>query len=75
VLTEKILTREDMLKISEIGRSVEVKYCEAIPNYFPGGDCKHVINSQKKALAIDMEFKIYSNDEILIKQVRTFSGR
>ncbi len=75
VMTEKILSREDMLKISEIGRSVEMKYCEAIPDYFPGYDCKYVSNSQKKNLAIDMEFKIYSNNEILIKQVRTFSGK
>ena len=64
-----------MLKLSEIGRSVEIKYCESIPEYFPGNNCKLVVNSQKKALALDMEFKIYNNNEILIKQVRTFSGR
>jgi hypothetical protein len=75
VMTDKILSRDDMLKISEIARSVEVKYCEAIPDYYPGADCKYVINSQKKNLALDMEFKIYQGNEILIKQVRTFSGR
>ncbi|MBC7370630.1 MAG: hypothetical protein H7326_03640 [Bdellovibrionaceae bacterium] len=75
VMTEKVMSREDMLKMSEIGRAVEIKYCEAIPDYFPGADCKYVVNSQKKALAIDMEFKVYTNNEILIKQVRTFSGR
>jgi phosphoenolpyruvate synthase/pyruvate phosphate dikinase len=73
-LTEKILSREDMLKISEIARDVEIQYCKAIPGYY-SGDCKLVTNSQKKTLALDMEFKIYKSGEILIKQVRTFSGR
>ena len=74
-LTSMILPKDEMLKVSEIAREVEIKYCQAIPKYFAGHDCKYVINSQSKALALDMEFKQFDNGEILIKQVRTFSGR
>lgn len=74
-LTKMILSREEMLQFSEIAREVEIQYCKSKKNYFPGQNCAFVINSQKKALALDMEFKQYDNKEILIKQVRTFSGR
>jgi Pyruvate phosphate dikinase, AMP/ATP-binding domain len=74
-LISKILSNEELLKISNIARAVEIKYCESKENYFPGGKCANVTNSQKKALALDMEFKQFDNGEILIKQVRTFSGR
>lgn len=76
VMTSLVNSREETLKLSEIARAVEVKYCEAKKEaYFPGRECKFVINSQAKKLALDMEFKLFDNGEVLIKQVRTFSGR
>jgi hypothetical protein len=38
-LTAMILSREEILKLSEIARAVEVPYCESKANYFPGQDC------------------------------------
>jgi hypothetical protein len=64
--------------MSFIARAVEIKYCEAktLAVYYPTAkDCSFVVNSVKKSLALDMEFKNYSNGQILLKQVRTFSGR
>lgn len=75
-LTSMILSREEMLKVLDIARDVEVKYCEAKKDsYFPNGNCSLVATSVRKKLALDMEFKMFDNNEILIKQVRTFSGR
>lgn len=74
-LDHMIMSREQMLQISDIAREVEIKYCESKANYYPGGSCKNVTNSVKKALALDMEFKQFDNGQILIKQVRTFSGK
>lgn len=75
-LTTTVMSREQNLLMSEIGRTVEKAYCRAKnETYFPGRNCKYVTNSVKKPSALDMEFKHFSNGETLIKQVRTFSGK
>lgn len=74
-MTTMILSEKEIRQISEMARDVEIKYCEAKSDYFPGANCKLISNSTKKPTALDMEFKQYSNGEILIKQVRTFTGR
>jgi hypothetical protein len=77
-LNSMILSDQKMAEMSFIARAVEIKYCEAktLAVYYPTAkDCSFVVNSVKKSLALDMEFKNYSNGQILLKQVRTFSGR
>ena len=75
-LTSMVMSQEKVLEISKVGRVVERAFCEACPTtYFPGRDCKYVNNSVTKPKALDMEFKIFENGEILIKQVCTFTGK
>lgn len=74
-LTELILSHQQMMNLSEIARTIEIRYCESKNDYFPGAKCSAVVNSVKKPTALDMEFKLYNNGEILIKQVRTFTGK
>ncbi len=75
-LTNTVMNRDQILLMSEIGRTVEKAYCKAKNDtYFPGRNCKYVTNSVKKPSALDMEFKHFNNGETLIKQVRTFSGK
>jgi hypothetical protein len=72
-LTTTVMS-EDLMKLhSEIGRAVETPYCESVPGYYV--DCKTVGTSAKKKYALDMEFKTYSNGEILLKQARMYSGK
>lgn len=73
---EQTVMSEELMKLhSEIARFVEVKYCEAKPDYAPGYRCSAVVNSVKKPAALDMEFKTFDNGEVLIKQVRSFYGK
>lgn len=75
-LNTTVLSKERILLMSEVGRVVEKAYCKAKNDtYFPGRNCRYVTNSVKKPSALDMEMKHYDNGEILIKQVRTFSGK
>lgn len=62
-------------KMIQIARSVETSYCRNIYTYYPGQDCKYVTYDIDKPSSLDMEFKIYSNGEVLLKQAREFSGR
>lgn len=75
VMDRMILTEPEVLTLVDIARAVEIKYCQAMPDYYPGGACVNVGNSQRKTLALDMEFKQFSNGQFMIKQVRTFSGK
>lgn len=72
-LTTTVMPEQQMILHSEIARAVETPYCEAKPGYYV--DCKTVGNSAKKKFALDMEFKTYSNGEILVKQARLYSGK
>jgi hypothetical protein len=62
-------------RIIEIARYVESNYCKHFPKYYPYGNCTWVVGDPEKPSSLDMEFKIYSNGEVLIKQVREFSGQ
>ncbi|MBC7457492.1 MAG: hypothetical protein H7235_04390 [Bdellovibrionaceae bacterium] len=62
-------------KMIQIARSVETSYCRSIYSYYPGQDCNYVTYDLDKPSSLDMEFKIYSNGEVLLKQAREFSGR
>lgn len=72
-LSDTVMSQEQMILHSEIAKAVETPYCEAKPGYYV--DCKTVGNSVKKKFALDMEFKTYSNGEILVKQARLYSGK
>ena len=74
-LTTTVVPEEKMREIVAIGRTIEEAYCESKPEYFPGGRCSRVSNTQRKPKALDLEIKIYSNGELSFKQFREFSGR
>lgn len=38
-------------------------------------DCRWVVSDFEKPKSLDMEFKIYSNSHVLMKQTREFSGK
>jgi hypothetical protein len=74
VLDKPLLNNETYEKIIDIARSVEKSYCKEIKKYYPYGNCDWVVGDPDKPSSLDMEFKIFSNGEVLIKQVREFSG-
>lgn len=74
ILTAPLLGNKVYARIIEIARQAEYRYCKIAPKYYPGGDCEWVVGDPDKPAALDMEFKIYSNGEVLIKQIREFSG-
>ncbi|MBL4683302.1 MAG: hypothetical protein JKY37_01840 [Nannocystaceae bacterium] len=75
VFTETVMTQAEMLEMLDITQSVEMAYCRANPNYYPGRPCGAVTLDIDKPTSLDMEFKFYENGEFLCKQVREFSGR
>lgn len=75
VLKDTLLAPAYYDRMVEIARTVEINYCRNIPSYYPNGDCSWAIADPEKPSSLDMEFKIFSNGEVLIKQVREFSGR
>ena len=74
-LKAPLLKPADYNRMLDIAKEVEKKYCREIPTYYPQGSCDWVMIDANKPSALDMEFKIYSNGEVLIKQVREFSGQ
>ena len=58
-----------------VAQRVELNYCKSNPKYYPGGDCMWITGDLERPTSLDMELKIYSNGEVLIKQVREFSGK
>lgn len=62
-------------RIIEIARRVEFSYCRAVPSYYPNGNCNYLASDLEKPSSLDMEFKIFSNGEVMLKQMREFSGR
>jgi len=73
-LTETVMTEAQMLEMLDITQTVELAYCRANPDYYPG-NCSNVTLDIDKPTALDMEFKFYENGEFLCKQVREFAGR
>lgn len=73
-LTRTVMTEEQMLEMLDITQAVELAYCRANPDYYPG-NCANVTLDIDKPTALDMEFKLYENGEFSCKQVREFAGR
>lgn len=75
VLQKSLITQEVKDRIVNLVRDLERAYCKSNPRYYPGGFCFDVVSDPTKKKALDVEVKIYSNGEVLVKQVREFSGR
>lgn len=72
---KKALFNENVYKtLIRVARSVELSYCKNNPKYYKG-DCAWITADLERPNSLDMEFKIYSNGEVLLKQVREFSGK
>lgn len=74
VRTESIVTPQVYARLVKLAQAVEIVYCKAVPGYYDGV-CEDVIADPEKKKSLDMEFKIFSNGEVLVKQSREFSGR
>jgi len=75
VLNHPLLAPDVYMKMVKIAQNIEYNYCRSISTYYPGGDCSYVYSDLEKPSSLDMEFKIYSNGEVLLKQTREFSGK
>jgi hypothetical protein len=73
VNTKSIVTREVYDRLITMAKAVETGYCRAVKGYYPD-DCSFVASDADKPKSLDLEFKIFSNGEVLIKQTREFSG-
>lgn len=74
-LKAPLLPETTYLKMVKIAQKIEYNYCRSIPTYYPNQDCNYVYSDLDKPSSLDMEFKIYSNGEVLLKQSREFSGK
>jgi hypothetical protein len=74
ILTTPLLGSGVYERIIELSREAEYNYCRIVKDYYPAGDCSWVVGDPEKPSSLDMEFKIYSNGEVLLKQIREFSG-
>lgn len=74
-LKTQLLSQDYYQRMVEIAQTIEVGYCRNIPSYYPGGQCDWAVSDPEKPASLDMEFKIFSNGEVLLKQVREFSGK
>ena len=72
--TETVMPENKMLEMLDITQAIELAYCRAKPDYYPG-PCSQVTLDIDKPTSLDMETKFYENGEILFKQVREFAGR
>ena len=73
---KKPLFNETLYKtIVRVAQRVELNYCKNNPKYYPGGSCQWITGDLNRPSSLDMELKIYSNGEVLIKQVREFGGK
>jgi hypothetical protein len=71
--TEPVLSREAMLELVDLAKTVERAYCRAKPGYFPR--CDIVTSAGDKDAALDLEAKILNNGHLVYKQTREFGGR
>lgn len=74
VLTNPLLKPETYVRMVDLVRAVEKAYCKTVPAYFPNGNCAYVPGNPEKKKSLDLELKIFSNGEVLVKQVREFGG-
>lgn len=74
-LKAPLLPESTYMKMVQIAQRIEYSYCRSIPTYYPNQDCSYVYADLDKPSSLDMEFKIYSNGEVLLKQAREFSGK
>ena len=72
--TTPVLEEAKMLELVEITKAVEIAYCSASPDYYPG-DCRNVWLDDDKPKSLDLEAKILANGHLVIKQSREFHGR
>ena len=73
-LTEPVLTNEQLLDLVDVARTVELAYCAAVSDYYPG-DCGFVVVDNDKPTSLDLELKVLQDGRLLCKQVREFGGR
>lgn len=71
--TEPVLSREQMLELVDLAKTVERAYCRAKPDYYPR--CEFVTSAPDKDAALDLEAKILANGQLVYKQTREFGGR
>ena len=71
--TEPVLSREQMLELVDLAKTVERAYCQAKPGYYPR--CDLVTSASDKDAALDLEAKILENGHLVYKQTREFGGR
>jgi pyruvate,water dikinase len=76
VLDHTVMSDAQMRTMLDITQTVELAYCEAKPDYYPGGPgaCSQALFDVEKPTALDMELKLYEDGEFLCKQVREFAG-
>jgi Pyruvate phosphate dikinase, AMP/ATP-binding domain len=70
---EPILSREQMLELVDLAKTVERAYCAAKPDYYDG-PCEFVPADNTKDTSLDLEIKLLANGHIVCKQVREFGG-
>ena len=76
VLTAPILDKVTMDKIVHMARHIEHVYCVARGKSFYKGNCAEIEYDLKgKDKSLDMELKILENGQIVLKQIREFSGK
>lgn len=74
-LKNSLVSQDVKNRIVNLVRALEQAYCKSNPRYYPQGSCYDAVSDPQKKKALDVEVKIYSNGEVLVKQVREFSGR
>ena len=75
VKKDKMFSDNIYKTLIRVAQRVELSYCKNNPKYYPKGDCNWITSDLERPTSLDMELKIYSNGEVLIKQVREFSGK
>lgn len=68
-----VLSNEKMAAVVSVARAVEQAYCAVSAGYAPS--CVNVHYTSQKPVALDMEFKILANGQVVLKQVREFRGQ
>lgn len=75
-MTGPILDDQTMQMLIKMARLVETSYCYAKGDRFYSGDCQFIsMDTRDKPKSLDMEFKLLENGQIVLKQVREFSGK
>jgi hypothetical protein len=77
VLDHTVMTTEQLKTMLDITQAVELAYCGAVADYYPGSAsaCDEALFDVEKPRALDMELKLFINGQFHVKQVREFSGK